>query len=141
MKKLLCVIFSLGVSYASSINYEKSNNIVIDDKNKIMWQDNTEVTNYLETLTSAKVYCNILVLNGYIDWKMPTIKEMQNIVDVSERRSIDKNFKYLKPNIYITNTVFKNNENEIWAIDFSNGKTILVSKTKKNYIRCVRDIK
>lgn len=141
MKIFISIFLLFCLSNASSLQYEKTKNIVIDTRENIMWQDNTDVINFLETFTSGKVYCDILVLNGYIDWRKPTIKELQSIVDVHRKNSINKNFKYVEKKIYLTNTTFKNDVNKVWAIDFKNGKTLLVKKDEKNFLRCVRDIK
>jgi len=124
-----------------AIEYEKSENIVIDKGNKLMWQDNNEVTHYLETAVSAKVYCENIILNGYIDWRMPTINEMINILDLNNKNTIHEKFKYINPNIYITNTSFIEDDSLLWAIDFKTGLILKDSKVNSNYIRCIRDIK
>jgi hypothetical protein len=141
MKKILFAVLMSSFCFASEISYEKSENIVIDKQNKLMWQDDIEITQYLETFTTAKVYCDLLILNGYIDWRVPSIQEIQKIVDVSNKNALNKNFKFIKPNTYGTKTVFKSDVEYRWAIDFKSGKIITDKKTNKNYIRCVRDSK
>ena len=123
-----------------SLEYEKSNNIVIDKQNKLMWQDNSEVTEYLETAITAKVYCENIVLNGYIDWRVPSINEMINIIDVNEKNAIHKKFKFVKPNIYSTYSTFEDDMDLLWAVDFKTGIITTDEKTDENYIRCVRDM-
>ena len=133
---LMVCLFSSVLSF----EYEKSNNIVIDNQNNLMWQDNDEVTVYLETSITAKVYCENIVLNGYIDWRVPTINEIINIIDVDEKNSIDKNFKFLKPNFYSTNSTFIEDQELLWGVNFKSGTITTDKKTNENYIRCVRDI-
>ena len=137
---ILCFIL-ITFSFSSQIKYEKSKNIVTDHTNKIIWQDDIEVTQYLESYTTAKVYCDTLILNGYIDWRAPTIQELQKIVDVKNKNGLNKNFKYIIPNYYNTTTVFTNDNNLVWVIDFKSGKTITDKKINQKYIRCIRDIK
>jgi hypothetical protein len=137
---ILCFILTT-LSFSSQIEYEKSINIVTDHTNNMIWQDDIEVTQYLETYTTAKVYCDTLILNGYIDWRVPTIKELQKIVDVKNTNALNKAFKYIKPQYYTTTTLFKNDEAVAWVIDFKFGKTIRDKKINQKYIRCVRDIK
>ena len=132
---IICVFSSL-----QALEYEKSNNIVIDKQNNLMWQDNDEVTEYLETAITAKVYCENIVLNGYIDWRVPTINEMINIIDVNEKNAINKNFKFIKPNLYSTNSSFIEDDEFLWAVDFKTGAITTDEKTDENYIRCVRDM-
>lgn len=131
----ICIFSSL-----SALEYDKSSNIVIDKENKLMWQDNVEVTEYLETAITAKVYCENIILNGYIDWRVPTINEIINIIDLNEKNAINKNFKFVKPNLYGTNSSFMEDEELLWAVDFKSGVITTDEKIDENYIRCVRDI-
>ena len=137
---ILCFVLST-FCFSSNPQYEKSINIVTDHTNKLMWQDNIEVTQYLENYTTSKVYCDTLILNGYIDWRMPSIKELQKIVDLNKKNSIDQNFKFVMPNYYNTTTSFQKDDTYQWVVDFKSGKTITNKKRDKNYVRCVRDIK
>jgi len=138
MKYILLIICIFSSLHA--LEYEKSNNIVIDKQNNLMWQDNDEVTEYLETAITAKVYCENIILNGYIDWRVPTINELINIIDVNEKNAINKNFKFIKANLYSTNSIFMEDNEFLWAVDFKTGAIITDEKTDENYIRCVRDI-
>lgn len=138
MKYLLLIICIF--SSMQALEYEKSNNIVIDKQNNLMWQDNNEVTEYLETAITAKVYCENIVLNGYIDWRVPSINEIINVIDVNEKNAINKNFKFVKPNVYSTNSSFKEDKELLWVVDFKTGKIATDEKRNENYIRCVRDM-
>ena len=128
------------LSSIQALEYEKSTNIVIDSQNNLMWQDNIEVTEYLETAITAKVYCENIVLNGYIDWRVPTINEIINIIDLNEKNAINKKFKFVNPNLYSTSSTFIEDTESLWAIDFKSGAIITDKKRNENYIRCIRDI-
>lgn len=138
MKYILLVICIF--SSISALEYDKSNNIVIDKHNNLMWQDNVEVTEYLETAITAKVYCENIILNGYIDWRVPTINELINIIDLNEKNAINKKFTFVKPNLYSTSSSFKEDNELLWAVDFKSGAILMDEKRNENYIRCVRDI-
>ncbi len=123
-------------------DFEKKINIVIDTKQNIMWQDNSESKEYFETITMAKVYCETLILNGYIDWKMANIKQLQSIIDVtSEKLSIKKPFKYIKADKYWSSTQNISQKDNYWFVDFKNGKVNSDSKNIEHMVRCLRDIK
>lgn len=132
---IICIFSSM-----SALEYEKSKNIVIDKQNNLMWQDNSEVTEYLETAITAKVYCENIVLNGYIDWRVPSINEIINIIDVTEENAINKKFKYVKPNLYTTSSSFVDNSEFLWGVNFKSGVIATAEKRDENHIRCVRDM-
>jgi len=140
MKYILMMIIIFSFIESKNLEYEKSKNIVIDQKNKLMWQDNAEVTQYLETYITAKVYCENTILNGYIDWRVPSIDELINIIDVTNKNSVHKKFQYIMPNIYSTNSTLQSDNKYIWSIDFRSGNILTAKKLSENYIRCVRDI-
>ena len=127
--------------FLNAIEYEKSTNIVIDKNNKLMWQDNEEVTQYLETSITAKVYCENTILNGYIDWRVPTLNELINIIELKNKNAIQAKFKFVNPNIYLSSTSFIEDDSLLWGINFKTGLIVRDQKNNENYIRCIRDIK
>lgn len=131
----------LFISSLNALSYEKSQNIVIDTQHKLMWQDNKAAKEYLETFQSAKVYCEQIILNGYIDWRVPTIDEMIKIIDVKNTDPIAKEFQNVQRKTYITNSTFVEDSLLTWGVDFSTGKILTVNKEDMNHIRCVREIK
>jgi len=140
MKYLFIVSIILSSVFAS--DFIKKQNIVIDNKNNIMWQDNNDVVLYKENITMANVYCENLILNGYIDWKFPSIKQLSMIIDVKSKKSaITKEFKFIKNDKYWTNTPYVNMKDNFWYVDFTNGKINFTSEIQEYQVRCYRDIK
>ena len=136
---ILLFIISLS-SFANS--FEKSINIVTDTTTNLMWQDNLESTQYLEDITMAKTYCDNLILNGYIDWRMATIEELETIIDVSNKdMAIKKEFKYTTATQYWTQSQNITEQNMFWYIDFKTGAVNFDARDNKYTVRCVRDIK
>lgn len=135
-------LFFISFHFLFSNQFKKIQNVVIDKKQNIMWQDNLESTEYLEDITLAKTYCDNLILNGYIDWKMASVKQLQNIVDITKKDiAIKSEFKFTTPTKYWTKTPFVEDKNKYWYIDFKTGE-ISYSDIKNRYtIRCIRDIK
>lgn len=123
-------------------NFTKQINAVIDVDKNIMWQDNSESMSHKENYTMAKVYCETLILNGYIDWRVPTIKELISLIDVKNKKAaILKEFQYTKNDIYYSSTQFVENSKIYWYIDFATGVVNHTHMKNEHYIRCVRDIK
>jgi len=123
-------------------DFEKKINIVIDKKQNIMWQDNPESQEYFETITMAKVYCETLILNGYIDWKMANVKQLQSIINIKNKQvAIKKQFKYIKADKYWSNTQNISQKERYWFVDFKDGQVDSNSKNEEYTVRCLRDIK
>ena len=68
----------------------RSGNYVIDDKNKLMWQDMRENTKILLTQDHAIEYCEKLSLGGFHDWKLPTIENYETIINKKRIQLITK---------------------------------------------------
>ncbi|MEA3314762.1 MAG: DUF1566 domain-containing protein [Campylobacterota bacterium] len=120
-------------------NYVKSENIVINIDKKLMWQDNPDTLVYTSNWTLAKEYCKTLSLNGYTDWKLPSIKVLQEIVDISKfDPAINENFKHTQPSSYWSSSADMKYKNNAWYVGFKTGATFKDSKDYNCYVRCVR---
>jgi len=137
MKQLL--IFSILFTFSFS-SFIKSENIVIDKKQNLMWQDNIEVT-HEENIILGNIYCEELILNGYIDWKLPTIKQLQSLLDQEGKENLlNKTFKFFTIKEYWSNTPNAMDTTKYWYLDFKTGKVANKDKESLGYIRCVRQI-
>ena len=132
---ILC-IFSI---YLFATNFVKSENVVIDLNKNLMWQDNTEVLEYKSSWSLAKEYCSTLTLNGYTDWKLPTIKELQSIVNIKRSKpAIANEFEFCEPTSYWSNTQDMVKPVNAWYVGFKTGATFKDSKDYDCYVRCIR---
>jgi len=139
--KIFIVFCVMSISIFAN-DFEKSLNIVIDKTANIMWQDNLESTQYLEDITMAKTYCENLILNGYIDWKMATIKQLQTIMDITNKDvTIKKEFQYTSASKYWSKSPYHLNTNQFWYVDFKTGIVNFSTRDNKYTVRCVRDLK
>ncbi len=139
--RYLILLFMI-LSFGFGADFKKAINIVIDKKQNLMWQDNLESTEYLEDITLGKTYCENLILNGYIDWQMPTIKQLQSISDMTKNKpAIKKEFEYTKQNIYWSMTPTSWDKNRYWYVDFNTGEISHNTRDNKYTIRCIREIK
>ena len=136
--KVVFVLFSLScLIYAG--NFVKSENIVLDLTKNLIWQDNIEVTQNQSTFSEAKIYCKSLFLNGFADWRIPTIKELQTIVDIEKSKpAIDNQFKFIEPTSYWSGSEDITNAGYGWYVGFKTGATYKDSKDYDCYVRCVR---
>ena len=113
---------------------------VTDLATGLMWQrqddDNTR------EWTAAVSYCQGLDLGGKTDWRLPTIKELQSIVDTSVNEpgpTIDSGaFPGTSSSDYWSATNYGGDSSFAWDIEFSNGRLALDLKGLSLYVRCVR---
>jgi len=132
---ILPILFSLSLG-----EFLKSENIVIDNKKNLMWQDNIEATNE-EDIILGNTYCEELVLNGYIDWKLPNIKQLQSLIDQDGKEHLlNKTFQFFNEGDYYSNTPHVEDSSKHWYVNFKTGEVLFKDKENLASIRCVREI-
>ena len=111
-----------------------------DDKTGLVWQDNHAVSQNEMMHEEAIAYCHNLNLDGFEDWRLPTLKETYTIVDLKKNRPALKNgFEVRNDERFWTATLFaKNTEKEAWRISMSYGEAEPYKKGRKYRVRCVR---
>lgn len=112
-----------------------------DDKTGLIWQDNQEITQNSITYDEAKTYCQDLEVDGFTDWRLPTLREYYTIIDLGRNRPALKNgFEIRDDGRYWTSTLFvKNPEKEAWYISMSYGEAEPYNKSRVYHVRCVRN--
>ena len=111
-----------------------------DDKTGLVWQDNQAVAQNEMMQDEAIVYCQQLKLDGFEDWRLPTLKEFYTIVDLTKDRPALKNgFEIRNDERFWTATLFvKNPEKEAWRLSMSYGEAEPYKKGRTYRVRCVR---
>ncbi len=145
-------------------SYTRASDIVTDELTSLMWQDNEAIVNvtkpWLETVNytmclndtnlsgcydtsgdTATSYCSKLSLGGYTDWRLPTLTELESIVDYSKYGpAIDTiYFNNISSNLYWSSSTFEGRKYNAWIVYFYNGKVYRTRKDDNLYVRCVRD--
>ena len=113
----------------------------LDEKTGLIWQDNKEVASIERSYEGAKKYCQELVLDGFDDWRLPTLREAFTIVDLTRDRPALKNgFEMRLSGRYWTDTLFvKAPDKEAWRLSMSYGEAEPYKKSREYRVRCVRD--
>jgi thioredoxin-related protein len=111
-----------------------------DDKTGLVWQDDQAVSQNEMMQEEAITYCQKLKLDGFEDWRLPTLKEAYTIVDLrQERPSLKKGFEIRSDERFWTSTSFaKNPGKEAWRISMSYGEAEPYKKNRSYNVRCVR---
>ncbi len=138
-KTMMFLLFALlgSNSYAADSG---ANSVVSDKKNAIYWQDNLFTQKSSEDWEDAAAYCDVLVLNGLSNWRLPSFEELHSIVDYTRfDPAINPVFAYVHHNTYWTSKDFSATKSRAWTINFKSGKTYYSYKTTNHSVRCVAD--
>lgn len=114
--------------------------VVQDTSTGLTWQDNAQVKNTQMNYDDAMSYCSDLVLDGYDDWRLPSIVELESLVDLKRYYpAIKKVIKNVSTSgSYWSSTSFTSDSSEAWLIGFKSGNSNYINKSVKLYVRCVR---
>lgn len=115
---------------------ENGNGTVSDDSTGLEWQKNYVAKDW----NSALSYCENLSLGGHMDWRLPNIKELESISDVSKAiPSIDTiYFPATASNNYWSSTNLTISPNFAFVLNFYDGEVAYDAKSAINSCRCVR---
>lgn len=156
MRAILSTLLALSLSAMAHGTYaaflDNGDGTVTDLSSTLMWQQcsapsggtncgSGTPTTY--TWDNALAYCNGLTLGGYTDWRLPNVKELQSILDVTKTSAPTINITYFPDTQaadYWSSTTFAGTNSYAWYVQFSIGITLTsgVSKGTGLYVRCVR---
>ena len=144
-------------AYYADLGYCAPHNFSIDDsvENEKTVIDNNTGLEWQQTFSSYyENYCEDLVYGGHDDWRLPTILELQTIVDNGKTDpAIDTAYFPNTPSAYFmtsswSNSLYTaggphdswnmNSVREYWTVDFSIGVSHAYSSYNSAYVRCVR---
>jgi hypothetical protein len=117
------------------------NDTVYDTKSKLIWQRTPPSTNY--TWAGAKTYCaGVGASLGGTGWRLPTIKELASIVDLSQTTgpTIDQSaFPSTSPDAqFWSSSPLAGSSTYVWYVYFFDGSLKNTAVSDPGYVRCVR---
>lgn len=148
---LALLLFSMAHNaYAGFL--DNGDQTVTDLSSTLMWQQCTAPASGTNCATNtpttyiwdnALAYCNGLTLGGHTDWRLPNIKELHSIVDVTKTSDPAINISYFPGAItanYWSSTTFAGTGSYAWYVQFKLGVTTTSGNDKNTglYVRCVR---
>jgi len=135
---LTVILFIFGTTATGWCGNFKDNGdgTVTDVDNRLTWQQ-ADVKKDWETAIS---YCEGINLVNHQDWRLPDIKELMTIVDMTTSNpTIDLiAFPGTKASLYWSAITFESNDGNALVIDFDNGDIHSNEKGLTNFVRCVR---
>jgi hypothetical protein len=142
LKKLFFVVSVIGClllgSSAFAAYIDNGDGTVTDNGTGLMWQKATAPGHYRSF--EARGYCNNLELAGYTDWRLPTVEELESLVDTS-RVNPSINITYFPDTIssfYCSSTYHEDFIHEVWFVDFYSGGLAANMKSLDIHVRAVR---
>jgi len=105
--------------------------------------DKTKIYNWEDAINIGIASMNTMVFGGFSDWRLPTSKELESLVD---RDTYDPAINYyLFPNTvssyYWSSTTYANNTNKAWCVGFYDGYVSNCHKSYTRYVRAVRAVR
>ena len=128
-----------GVQWGSSDDFnDNGDGTITDNDTGLMWQKEPAPGSY--TWEQALSYCEDLELAAYTDWRLPTAKELQSIVDYSTVYPAvdDTYFPETGSSIYWVSTSNADSPSSVWYVSFADGTIAGIGKMNPFYTRAVR---
>lgn len=113
--------------------------------NTLMWQDTYENSKLTLNQLESKRYCKELVLAKRKNWRLPTYRELLELVDYKKAKpaSIEV-IKYIKSSQYWSDTQKllkkKQKTKSYWYVDFLKGESGFSDELEMKKVRCVREL-
>ena len=133
---------------------DNGDDTVTDNLTGLMWEQKTDDEGSRDkdntyTWKDGLAYCENLILSAYADWRLPTPKELERLVDLdSSGPAIDTTYfphtGTTSNKLYWTGTTCSGcHKMKAFAVDFSDGELYYGNKYRNdvydtNYVRCVR---
>jgi len=113
--------------------------IVIDSATNLMWQDDKRAKNVKKDWSDAKVYCQNLAHAGYDDWYLPSISELETLINTAKyNRAIKKIFRNTAFNNYWSSSTNVSLSKDALLMNFLYGYPSYSYKTGEYYVLCAR---
>lgn len=131
--------------YCLAKSLDATTDLVTDNITGLVWQRNLPSTyagcsgsnGELCSYSEAVNYCNNLTYGGYSDWRLPTPKEFETIIDYSKiNPALDlEKFPNTQGQPFWTSEAYDYEKN--WAVSFLKGETTGNKVQSYLYVRCV----
>jgi hypothetical protein len=114
----------------------KVGNIITDPSTGLRWQDDAAAGTHLENWANAQTYCSAMTVNGVTGWRLPTLTELQGIVDTGNSPTIKTGFTNAATGGYWSSTEI--DATYAWIVYFHDGVSYGPYKISNSYVRCVK---
>ncbi len=115
-----------------------SGDTVTHHKTGLVWQevDDSQLRNWED----ANQYCKDLTLDGNSNWRLPSIDELEAIIDYSRVDPAISGSFGAQTAIYWSGSSYFEDPLYAWSVNFAHGAVDAYHKTAISYARCVRGV-
>jgi len=141
MKKIIIAVIGLSMVLLADLGRNAAG-VVTDSTTGLQWQDDySDNGGNIKSATwqDAIDYCEALSLDGHGDWRLPNIRELNSIDDLSHvTPAIDPTFQHTVSGHYWSSSTYEDGHGSAWGVYFYDGYRYAYVKDRSNYVRCVR---
>ena len=126
----------LSCNPGSESYIDNGNGTITDSDTGLIWQQNSTKTNSWQSSIDS---CNSLTHGGSADWRLPSIDELQSLIETSRSPMIDPVFTGVTcTSIYWSSTASGDSSNAALGVKFGTGTVYVDVTFRSNYYLCVR---
>jgi hypothetical protein len=136
---IVATVATPSLANAPPGQYAVATATVTDTKTELVWQRAEDGGLY--TWLEAKSHCaslNPISFGGFTGWRLPTMKEVQTIVEDGPNPTIDTSFTGTKSEFYWTTTPSVQAPSKAFVMAFDYGYTDTLPQVEPHRVRCVR---
>jgi len=129
-----------GVASPSPRFTDNGNETVTDNQTGLMWAKNANLDG-TKTWNAAIDYCNALSLGGHDDWRLPTVKELQSLIDFGNYNPAlpsGRPFTGVQSYYYWSSTTHASLTDDAWPVYLGDGGVASASKAGATTVWPVR---
>jgi uncharacterized protein DUF1566 len=116
--------------------------VFVDKSTSLIWQDHQDNRELSITYYQSQDYCEKLVIGKYNNFRIPTLRELQSIVNYKKYDpAIKKGFDYVSNEYYWSTTPFADDNKIVWLVNFKKGERTVKDMHYDRHIRCVQSSK
>jgi hypothetical protein len=137
MRTLLLVLVAVNLLFGA-FTRNNTDETVYDDVLKLTWQDSSAASSQQGNWSAANSICNNLVFAGHTDWYLPTLSQLDSIIDTGNTPKINPVFQNISSYLeYWSST--STSPYGAWLVSFDTGKNYTSAFSNPKKVRCVRD--
>lgn len=132
-----CLVAAALLAFPTPVRaeFQANGDVVTDTETGLVWMqaDSGSIMNW----QAALAYCEGLGYGGHSDWRLPNIRELESLVDITRYDpSIDPVFS--SHLFYWSGSPYAGNSTDAWKVYFGSGSAFNGYKDDAYYVRCVR---